>query len=76
VETTFSEFEIMRLFCASPGKVFNRESLINALRGFDSFMNDRAIDVHIANLRKKIEEDPKEPRHIKTVRGVGYKFQP
>ncbi|MFD0695244.1 response regulator transcription factor [Paenibacillus sp. GCM10027628] len=76
VETTFSEFEILRLFCASPGKVFNRESLINALRGFDSFMNDRAIDVHIANLRKRIEEDPKEPRHIKTIRGVGYKFQP
>ncbi|WP_409344034.1 response regulator transcription factor [Paenibacillus sp. MBLB4367] len=75
IETTYSEFEIMRLFCANPGKVFNRESLINALRGFDSFVTDRAIDVHIANLRKKIEEEPKEPKHIKTVWGVGYKFE-
>jgi DNA-binding response OmpR family regulator len=75
IETTYSEFEIMRLLCANPGKVFNRESLINALRGFDSFVTDRAIDVHIANLRKKIEYEPREPKHIKTVWGVGYKFE-
>lgn len=74
IETTFSEFEIMKLFCANQGKVFTREELINALRGFDSFVTDRAIDVHIANLRKKIEKNPKEPKFIKTVWGVGYKF--
>ncbi|OPA77559.1 DNA-binding response regulator [Paenibacillus selenitireducens] len=74
VETTFSEFEIMKLFCANQGKVYTREELINTLRGFDSFVTDRAIDVHIANLRKKIEENPKEPKFIKTVWGVGYKF--
>ncbi|WP_018757809.1 response regulator transcription factor [Paenibacillus terrigena] len=74
IETTFSEFEIMKLFCANQGKVYTREELINALRGFDSFVTDRAIDVHIANLRKKIEGNPKEPRFIKTVWGVGYKF--
>ncbi|WP_028547976.1 response regulator transcription factor [Paenibacillus sp. UNC451MF] len=74
VDTTFSEFEIMKLFIANPGKVYSREELINAVRGFDSFVNDRAIDVHIGNLRKKIEQDSKQPMYIKTVWGVGYKF--
>jgi DNA-binding response OmpR family regulator len=76
LETTFSEFEIMKLFVQHPGKVFSREELINAVRGIDSFINERAIDVHVTNLRKKIELNPKEPRFIKTVWGVGYKFMP
>lgn len=74
VETTFSEYELMKLFLAHPGKVFSREELINAIRGFDSFVTDRAIDVHIVNLRKKIELNPKEPRLIRTVWGFGYKY--
>ncbi|MFS0724508.1 response regulator transcription factor [Paenibacillus sp. 1P07SE] len=74
VETTFSEFEIMKMFLAHPGKVFSREDLINAIRGFDSFVTDRAIDVHVVNLRKKIEQNPREPRYIRTVWGVGYKY--
>jgi DNA-binding response OmpR family regulator len=74
IETTFSEFEIMKLFIHHAGKVFSREDLINAIRGFDSYVTDRAIDVHIVNLRKKIEQDPRAPRYIKTVWGVGYKF--
>lgn len=74
IETTFSEFEIMRCFLEHPGKVFSREDLINAIRGFDSYVTDRAIDVHIANLRKKIEDNPKEPKRIRTVWGVGYKY--
>jgi len=74
VETTFSEFELMKLFLAHPGKVFSREDLINAIRGFDSFVTDRAIDVHIVNLRRKVEPNPKEPRYIRTVWGVGYKY--
>jgi DNA-binding response OmpR family regulator len=74
VDTTFSEFEIMKLFLAHPGKVFSREDLINAIRGFDSFVTDRAIDVHVVNLRKKIEQNPREPRFIRTVWGVGYKY--
>jgi DNA-binding response OmpR family regulator len=64
----------MRLFLAYPGKVFSRDELINAIRGFDSFVTDRAIDVHIVNLRKKIEQNPKEPRLIRTVWGFGYKY--
>lgn len=74
VETTFSEYEIMKLFVQHPGRVFTREELINAVRGIDSFINDRAIDVHVTNLRRKLEKNPKEPQFIKTVWGVGYKF--
>ncbi|WP_281887328.1 response regulator transcription factor [Paenibacillus sp. YYML68] len=76
VETTYSEFEIMRNFCQYPGKVFSREELLNNIRGIDSFVTERSVDVHITNLRKKVEADPKEPKHIKTVWGVGYKFEP
>jgi DNA-binding response OmpR family regulator len=74
IETTYSEFEIMKCFMKHPGRVFSREDLLQTVRGFDSFVTDRAIDVHIANLRKKIEDNPKEPKRIRTVWGVGYKF--
>lgn len=74
IETTFSEYELMKLFLSHPGKVFSREELINTIRGFDSFVTDRAIDVHIVNLRKKIEQNPKEPKLIRTVWGFGYKY--
>ncbi|GIO16072.1 DNA-binding response regulator [Cohnella xylanilytica] len=74
IETTFSEYEMMKLFTQHPGRVFSREELLNAVRGIDSFVNERAMDVHITNLRKKLEVNPKEPQHIKTVWGVGYKF--
>jgi DNA-binding response OmpR family regulator len=74
IETTFSEYEIMKLFYQHPNRVFSREELINAVRGIDSFINDRAIDVHVTNLRRKLERNPKEPQYIKTVWGVGYKF--
>ncbi|MEC0230042.1 response regulator transcription factor [Paenibacillus alba] len=74
IETTFSEFEIMKLLWQNQGRVYSREELLNRVRGFDSYVTERAIDVHIANLRKKIEADPKEPKYIKTVWGVGYKF--
>jgi DNA-binding response OmpR family regulator len=74
IDMTFSEFELMRLLYEHPQRVFRREELINAIRGYESYINDRAIDVHITNLRRKIEVNPKEPKYIKTVWGVGYKF--
>ncbi|MBJ6360997.1 response regulator transcription factor [Paenibacillus sp. GCM10012307] len=74
VETTYSEFELLRMFISQPGRVFSREDLINAIRGDESFVTDRAIDVHIVNLRKKIERNAKEPKFIRTVWGVGYKY--
>lgn len=74
VETTFTEFEIMRLFYNHPERVFTREELIIYLRGIDTLVNERSIDVHVMKLRNKIEEDPKNPKFIKTVWGIGYKF--
>jgi DNA-binding response OmpR family regulator len=76
VETTYSEFEIMKLFWLHPAKVFSREELLNKIRGIDSYVTERSVDVHITNLRKKIEADPKNPRFVRTVWGVGYKFVP
>lgn len=76
VETTYSEFEIMKLLWLHPGKVFSREELLNKIRGLDTYVTERSVDVHITNLRKKIEADPKNPKYVKTVWGVGYKFVP
>lgn len=76
VDTTYSEFEMMKSFWLHPGKVFSRDELLSRIRGIDSFVTERSVDVHITNLRKKIELDPKDPKHIKTVWGVGYKFEP
>jgi DNA-binding response OmpR family regulator len=76
VETTYSEFEIMKLLWTNPSKVFSREELLNKIRGLDSYVTERSVDVHITNLRKKIEKDPKSPKYVKTVWGVGYKFDP
>ena len=69
---THFEFELLACLARAAGRVLSREFLMEALKGseFDSF--DRSIDVHISRLRSKLERDPKDPRYIKTVRGVGY----
>jgi DNA-binding response OmpR family regulator len=69
---THFEFELLSCLARAAGRVLTREHLMEALKGeeFESF--DRSIDVHISKLRAKLEEDPKNPRYIKTVRGVGY----
>ncbi|MFV8828974.1 response regulator transcription factor [Alkalihalobacterium sp. APHAB7] len=74
IELTISEFKILSLFMSNPEIVFTRENLINKIKGMDKFVTDRSIDVHINNLRKKVEIDPKNPQHIRTVWGVGYKW--
>lgn len=76
IETTFSEFEIMKLLVMNPGKVFSRYELIEAIRGIDAYIHDRTIDVHITKLRKKIEINPKNPKYIHTIWGIGYKYTP
>lgn len=74
VELTATEFKILEFFAANAGKVFTRLQLVEQTQG-DSFEGyDRTIDVHIKNLRRKLEDNPKEPRYILTVYGVGYKF--
>jgi DNA-binding response OmpR family regulator len=64
----------LKLFYTFPEKVFCRDALINAVRGFDSCVNERSVDVHVMNLRKKIELNPNQPKYIKTVWSIGYSF--
>jgi len=72
LELTPSEFNIIRALAARPGRVFSRDELLDRLRGGDSDIVDRAIDVHIVSLRRKLGDDPRRPRFIRTVRGMGY----
>jgi len=71
---TAVEFKILAAFLREPGRVFDRVDLIEKAFGYDFESFDRAIDVHIFNLRRKIEPDPKHPTYIKTVYGAGYKM--
>jgi two-component system alkaline phosphatase synthesis response regulator PhoP len=71
---TRSEFRLVMLLASEPGRVFTREELVLDL-GNSSFNGDRrAIDVHMSNLRRKLEDDPRNPRRLQTVRGVGYRL--
>jgi len=74
VELTPTEFDLLAYLARHPGQVFTRLQLLREVQGYtyDSFA--RTIDTHVKNLRRKIEEDPKNPRHILTVHGVGYRF--
>jgi DNA-binding response OmpR family regulator len=69
---TSYEFDLLAVLARAAGRVLSREQLLAALKGQAYEVFDRSIDVHVSKLRAKIEEDPKEPRYIKTVRGVGY----
>jgi len=75
VNLTAKEFDMLKLLITNQGRVFGRESLLQNLWGYDYCGDTKTIDVHIRHLRMKIEEDPANPKFIKTVRGVGYKFQ-
>lgn len=75
INLTPNEFDLLYQLASSPGRVFTREQLIEAVMGIDFDGFDRTIDVHIKNLRKKIEEDTKNPKYIKTVTGIGYKLE-
>jgi DNA-binding response OmpR family regulator len=76
VQLTYVEFELLRTLAASPGRVFSREMLLEALWGGADYREPRTIDVHVRHLREKLERDPSEPEFILTVRGVGYRFRP
>jgi DNA-binding response OmpR family regulator len=75
VHLTPSEFELLALLMASPGRVYSRLELLEELQGTSFEGVARTIDVHIRNLRTKIETDPGEPIYIETVFGVGYRFR-
>ncbi|MCC9078776.1 response regulator transcription factor [Litorilinea aerophila] len=76
VSLTPSEFELLATLMGSPGRVFSRLDLLDRLQGDAYEGYERTIDVHIRNLRTKIEPDPRHPRYVETVYGVGYRFAP
>lgn len=73
VELTATEFELLATLAAHPGRLFTRAQLLDAIRGSDTESFDRAVDAHVKNIRRKIERDPRNPRYLLTVYGVGYK---
>lgn len=74
VELTFSEFELMRALMREPGRVFDRQELMEAIWGESAYRDPRGIDVHVRHLREKLEEQPEQPRLILTLRGIGYRL--
>ena len=76
VHLTRKEFELLELLMANSGRVLTRETLIDRVWGSDYFGDTRTLDVHIKRLRTKCEEDPHDPSHLLTIRGLGYKFVP
>jgi DNA-binding response OmpR family regulator len=76
VHLTKTEFRLLVELASSPGRVFSREVLLERVWGYGYFGDGRLVDVHIRRLRTKVEADPANPRHVVTVRGLGYKLQP
>ena len=74
VELTATEFELLATLARRPGRIFTRGQLLDALRGASFESYERAIDTHVKNLRRKLEPEPRSPRYILTVYGVGYRF--
>jgi DNA-binding response OmpR family regulator len=74
VELTPTEFQLLATLAARPGRIFTRSQLLDALHGVAFETYERAIDSHIKNLRRKLEPDPRRPRYVLTVYGVGYRF--
>ena len=74
VDLTPTEFRLLEVLAAEPGRAFTRLELLDRVFGYDFEGFERTVDVHVKNLRKKIEPDPKRPAYVKTVYGVGYKF--
>jgi two-component system alkaline phosphatase synthesis response regulator PhoP len=73
-ELTPTEFELVAMMARQPGRVFTRAQLLDAIHGVAIESYERAIDAHVKNIRRKIEPDPRTPRYLLTVFGVGYRF--
>ena len=71
---TPTEFQLLAALARQPGRVFTRAQLLDAIHGVAVESYERAIDAHVKNLRRKIEPDPRAPRYLLTVFGVGYRF--
>ncbi|MCB0040117.1 MAG: response regulator transcription factor, partial [Caldilinea sp.] len=74
LDLTTMEFDLLIALISQPGRVFSRSQLLDMVQGeaFEGY--ERTIDVHIKNLRKKLDDDSRDPRYILTIRGIGYKF--
>ena len=74
VSLTPTEFKLLEVLAGEPGRAFSRLELLDRVFGYDFEGFERTVDVHVKNLRKKIEQDPRQPTYIETIYGVGYKF--
>lgn len=74
VELTPTEFKLLEVLAGNAGKVFSRLQIVEQTQGYSFEGYERTVDAHIKNLRRKLEDDPKEPKYVLTVYGVGYKF--
>lgn len=74
IDLTPTEFKILELLAQKPGQVFSRLQIVDAVQGYAFEGFERTIDAHVKNLRRKLGDNPKEPRYIQTVYGIGYKF--
>jgi DNA-binding response OmpR family regulator len=74
IDLTPTEFQLLATLAGQPGRIFTRSQLLDALHGIAFESYERAIDTHIKNIRRKLEPDPRVPRHVLTVYGVGYRF--
>jgi two-component system, OmpR family, alkaline phosphatase synthesis response regulator PhoP len=74
LDLTPAEFELLAALAKQPGRVFTRAQLLDVVGGLDTDAFERAIDAHVKNLRRKLEPDPRNPRYVLTVYGIGYRF--
>jgi two-component system alkaline phosphatase synthesis response regulator PhoP len=75
LELTLKEFEVLKILALNKGKVLSRDFLLDEVWGYDYYGETRTVDVHIRHLRRKIEDDDKDPKYIETIRGVGYRMR-
>ena len=76
IPLTSSEFSLLKVLAKHPNRVLSRDMLINLLKGYERSPYDRSIDIRVARLRRKVEQDPSEPQFIRTIWGEGYLFSP
>lgn len=76
VDLTTKEFDLLQFLAAHPKQVFTREQLLLHVWNYDNYGDDSTVTVHMRRLREKVEHDPAKPRHLRTVWGIGYKFEP
>lgn len=74
IDLTLKEFELLEILSKNKGRVMTREFLLDKIWGYEYVGETRTVDVHIRHLRKKIEDDDKNPKYIQTIRGIGYRF--